>query len=48
MLESFLRQGLGLSISYNIVRQQGGTLSVSSQPGCAVFRVHLPLIPLSG
>lgn len=30
MLESFLRQRLGLSISYNIVRQQGDTLGVSS------------------
>lgn len=35
--------GLGLNISFNIVRGSGGQLDVISQPGRTVFRVWLPL-----
>jgi PAS domain S-box-containing protein len=34
--------GLGLNISYNIVRGSGGEISVESRPGSTVFRVRLP------
>lgn len=35
--------GLGLNISFNIIRGSGGTIDVDSQPGRTVFRVLLPL-----
>jgi GAF domain-containing protein/CheY-like chemotaxis protein len=34
--------GLGLSVSYGIIQQHGGRLSVASQPGRTVFSVELP------
>jgi len=39
--------GLGLSISYNIIRQHGGEIRVESTPGKGVtFTVWLPLAPI--
>ena len=36
--------GLGLSVSYTLVRSQGGTIEVASQPGAGTrFLVKLPL-----
>lgn len=35
--------GLGLNISFNIIRGSGGTIDVESRPGRTVFRVRLPL-----
>lgn len=35
--------GLGLNISFNIIRGSGGTIDVDSRPGCTVFQVRLPL-----
>jgi signal transduction histidine kinase len=38
--------GLGLSVSYSIVRDHGGAITVDSQVGRgSVFRVRLPLLP---
>ncbi|MGH9249086.1 MAG: sensor histidine kinase [Acidimicrobiales bacterium] len=37
--------GLGLNISHTIVRQHGGDLSVTSEPGHTCFRVELPINP---
>jgi signal transduction histidine kinase len=37
--------GLGLNISHTIVRQHGGDLSVTSEPGRTCFRVSLPIDP---
>jgi two-component system NtrC family sensor kinase len=38
--------GLGLSVSYGIVQAHGGTIGVSSVPGCGTtFAVRLPLRP---
>jgi signal transduction histidine kinase len=34
--------GLGLSVSYGIVQQHGGRLSVESRPGHTVFTIELP------
>jgi signal transduction histidine kinase len=34
--------GLGLNITYNIVRKHKGEITVESQPGNTVFRVRLP------
>ncbi len=34
--------GLGLAIAHRIVSDHGGTLSVSSTPGCTLFRILLP------
>jgi signal transduction histidine kinase len=40
------RSGLGLSVSYGIVRRHGGNLTVESRPGTGtVFTVQLPLAP---
>jgi signal transduction histidine kinase len=41
--------GLGLAVSFGIVRDHGGTLEFESAPGRnTVFRVHLPLRPSCG
>ena len=38
--------GLGLSITYGIIKEHGGTISVVSAPGeGAAFLIHLPLAP---
>ncbi|MGH7413057.1 MAG: hybrid sensor histidine kinase/response regulator [Candidatus Rokuibacteriota bacterium] len=37
--------GLGLSVSYGIVEQHGGRLSVESEPGRTVFTLELPVAP---
>jgi two-component system NtrC family sensor kinase len=37
--------GLGLSVSYGIVEEHGGRLSVESRPGATVFTMELPLGP---
>jgi signal transduction histidine kinase len=39
--------GLGLSVSYGIVEEHGGRLSVQSEPGRTVFTVELPAVGLS-
>ena len=36
--------GLGLSVSYGIVQEHGGRLSVESQPGRTVFTLELPVV----
>src|SRR5262245_34754147 len=37
--------GLGLSVSYGIVQEHGGTISVESRPGTGTsFRLELPLV----
>ncbi len=36
--------GLGLNISYNIVKKHGGDIKVFSQPGMTRFQVSLPLL----
>lgn len=41
--------GLGLSISYGIIREHGGSISVDSTPGRgSVFHVKVPLMPKNG
>lgn len=37
------RSGLGLSVSYSIVRQHGGDVSVRSSPSGTTFLVRLPV-----
>ncbi len=37
--------GLGLDITYRIIRQHGGTIQVDSVPGATRFIVRLPLTP---
>jgi signal transduction histidine kinase len=38
--------GLGLTICYGIIEEQGGRITVDSQPGRGTtFRVHLPVAP---
>lgn len=37
--------GLGLDISYRIVKKHCGTIRVTSQPGDTCFQVHLPIEP---
>ena len=38
--------GLGLPVSYGIIRAHGGQIEVDSTPGNTVFRVILPLSPV--
>jgi GAF domain-containing protein/CheY-like chemotaxis protein len=38
--------GLGLSVSYGIVEEHGGRLSVESAPGATVFTIELPVTPV--
>jgi two-component system NtrC family sensor kinase len=41
--------GVGLSLSYAIVRRHGGALEVASEPGCgAIFTVTLPRADFNG
>jgi GAF domain-containing protein len=40
--------GLGLSVSYGIIQQHGGQLSVTTRPGWTVFAVELPAMPAPG
>ncbi|HMP74944.1 MAG TPA: ATP-binding protein [Kiritimatiellia bacterium] len=40
--------GLGLSICRNIITRLGGTISVTSRPGCTDFCVTLPVAPKVG
>ena len=36
--------GMGLSMAYGIIKQHGGTIKVSSEPGeGTMFRIYLPL-----
>jgi two-component system NtrC family sensor kinase len=37
------RKGLGLWVTYQIVRQLGGEIEVRSQPGQTVFAARLPI-----
>ena len=39
--------GLGLSVSYGILQEHGGRLSVESCPGETIFTVELPVMPLT-
>jgi signal transduction histidine kinase len=39
--------GLGLNVSYNIVKRHGGNIIATSEPGRTVFKVSLPLAPPS-
>ena len=39
--------GLGLSVSYGLVNQMGGKLSVTNEDGGACFRIELPIADLS-
>ncbi len=40
--------GLGLSVSYGIIQQHGGQLSVTTRPGWTVFAVELPAMTAPG
>ena len=40
--------GLGLPVSYGIIRAHGGRIEVASEPGNTVFRVFLPLASTNG
>lgn len=35
--------GLGLNISYNIITKHNGEIIVTSQPGCTLFQIRLPV-----
>jgi len=40
--------GLGLSVSYGIIEEHGGRLSVQSEPGATVFTLELPIVGMDG
>jgi PAS domain S-box-containing protein len=40
--------GLGLSVSYGIIEEHGGRLSVQSEPGSTVFTLELPIVGMDG
>jgi two-component system nitrogen regulation sensor histidine kinase GlnL len=39
--------GLGLPLAQDLVNRHGGLIEYESEPGCTVFRVHLPILQSS-
>jgi signal transduction histidine kinase len=40
--------GLGLHIVKKIIDKHAGSIEVESEPGCTIFKVHLPIHPVAG